>query len=44
MVEKDLILKDLQEKLRSADDEKTKLILSEVIADLISGKYNIRVW
>jgi hypothetical protein len=44
MIQKELILKDLQKQIHSTDDEQTKLILSSVIADILSEKYAIKIW
>jgi hypothetical protein len=44
MIEKELLIRDLQEQLRKTEDEQTKVILANIISDVISGKYNIRVW
>ena len=44
MIEKELLLADLQKQIKETEDEQTKVILANIISDVISGKYNIRVW
>lgn len=44
MLEKELLLNDLQEQLRNADNEGIKIIINNIIADVLTGKYNVRVW
>jgi hypothetical protein len=44
MLEKELLLKDLQEQLHNADNEGIKIIINNIIADVLTGKYNVRVW
>lgn len=44
MIEKELLLNDLQKQIKETEDEQTKVILANIISDVISGKYNIRVW
>jgi hypothetical protein len=44
MIEKELILRDLQEQLHNATDETVKTVLQGLIADILSDRYNVRVW
>jgi hypothetical protein len=44
MLEKELLLKELQTKLHATEDEQTKILINELIWNISSGKYNVRVW
>lgn len=44
MIEKELILRDLQNTLHTTENEQVKMIIGNVIADILSGKFNVRVW
>jgi hypothetical protein len=44
MIEKELILRDLQNTLHNTDNEQVKLVIGNVIADVLSGKFDIRIW
>lgn len=44
MIQKDLLLSELQKQVRETDNEQVKLALGAVIAEVLSGKFNIRVW
>jgi hypothetical protein len=44
MIQKDILLQDLQKQLHNAEDDQTKVILNGIIADVLSGKFNVRVW
>ncbi|MED3562351.1 hypothetical protein [Bacillus xiapuensis] len=44
MLEKELLLAELQEKLHNTKDDQTKMLLNELIGNITSGVYNIRVW
>jgi hypothetical protein len=44
MLEKELLLNDLQEQLKNTDNEGIKIIINNIIADVVTGKYNVRTW
>ena len=45
MLEKQLLLKDLQEKLQNAESEEVKILLNELIGNISDGsKYAPRIW
>jgi hypothetical protein len=44
MLEKELLLMDLQEQLHNTDNEGIKIIINNIIADIISNKYAPRIW
>lgn len=44
MIQKDLLLQDLQKQLHNTEDDQTKVILSNLIADVLTGKFNVKVW
>ena len=44
MIEKQLLLIDLQEQLKAAQNDLTKAVLQHIIADVLSDKYNVRTW
>jgi hypothetical protein len=44
MIEKELLLKELQTKLHNSEDDQVKLLLNELIGKVADGQFNIRVW
>lgn len=44
MVQKELLLQELQEKLHSTEDEQIKILLNELIYKVADGQFNVRVW
>jgi hypothetical protein len=44
MIEKQLIIADLQEQIKKTDDPKTRAILAEIIGNIFTGKYSVRIW
>jgi hypothetical protein len=44
MIEKQLLLKDLQKQLHETDNDQTKVIISNLIADILTDKYSVRIW
>lgn len=43
-MQKELILADLQEQLRNAEDDHVKVLINELIYKITDGQYNVRVW
>lgn len=44
MVQKELILKELQTQLHKAEDDKTKMVLNELIFKVASNEFAVRIW
>lgn len=44
MIEKELLLQELQTKLHNTEDNQVKIILNELIYKVADGQFNIRVW
>jgi hypothetical protein len=44
MIEKELLLKELQSKLHNTEDGQIKILLNELIYKITDGQFNVRVW
>ena len=44
MIEKELLLNDLQKQLHDTEDETKQIVLRNIIADILSNKYSVRIW
>jgi hypothetical protein len=44
VIEKELLLIDLQKQLHNVDNEEVKMMLQNLIADVLSEKYAPRIW
>jgi hypothetical protein len=44
MIQKELLLKELQTKLHNTEDDQIKIVLNELIYNIADGKYNVKVW
>jgi hypothetical protein len=44
MLDKQVLLKELQTLLHNATDDETKIVLNGLIYEIADGRFNIRVW
>jgi hypothetical protein len=44
MVQKDLLIQELQKQLHNTENTETKVLLNSLIADVLTGKFNVKVW
>jgi hypothetical protein len=44
MIQKELLLKELQIQLHNATNDETKILLNGLIYEIADGHFNIRVW
>jgi hypothetical protein len=43
-MEKELILIDLQKQLHESDNPEVKMMLNNIISNILTNKYNVRIW
>jgi hypothetical protein len=44
MVQKDILLEELRNKLKDAESLETKIVLNTIIGELLLDKYAIKIW
>jgi hypothetical protein len=44
MVQKDLLIEELRNKLKDAESLETKIVLNTIIGELLLDRYNVRIW
>jgi hypothetical protein len=44
MVQKDLLIEELRNKLKDAESLETKIVLNTIIGELLLNRYNVRIW
>jgi hypothetical protein len=44
MIEKELLLIDIQRQMHESEDPNVKTALATIISEIISGTYNVRIW
>lgn len=44
MIDKQLILNDLQKQMREAEDSTVKVTIAAIISEIVGGTYDARIW
>jgi hypothetical protein len=44
MVQKDILIEELRNKLKDAESLETKVVLNTIIGELLLDKYAIKIW